>query len=420
MSKRRRVLLIAYHYPPCAISSGVQRTLALSIHLPKFGWDPVVLTANNAAYERTSSALLDDIPNSVPVARGLALDAARHLSLNGRYWSRLALPDRWKTWWLTAVPIALRLIHRHGISAIWSTYPIATAHVVAGTLTGATRVPWVADFRDPMVETVLQTGEVHPRDPTLRRARLSIEARTVAKAARLVFCTDSARTIVAERYASIDATQLAVIPNGFEEAAFQAAERLPHGGGSPRRLLLHSGTIYPGADRDPTALMNALQSLRRDGLISPENFELRLRDPSNEQYFIQLAERFDLSDIVTVFGPLPYKEALAEMLSADGLLLLQGYTSNPAIPAKLYEYIRARRPILGLVHPDGESFSLLRRLGVTTIATLDDFASINGVIRLWIEEGDSRFLPFVDEMAAFSREESTAKLARILDQVCLN
>ena len=57
-SKLRSVLLIAYHYPPCAMSSGVQRSLSFSLNLPRHGWRPVVLTVdpNNhpavAAYER--------------------------------------------------------------------------------------------------------------------------------------------------------------------------------------------------------------------------------------------------------------------------------------------------------------------------------------------------------------------------------
>ena len=49
----KRVLLIAFHFPPVRGSSGLQRTLAFSRYLPEFGWQPSVLTADPRAYEAT-------------------------------------------------------------------------------------------------------------------------------------------------------------------------------------------------------------------------------------------------------------------------------------------------------------------------------------------------------------------------------
>ena len=39
----RKALLIAYHFPPFAQSSGIQRTLRFAQYLPVFGWEPVIL-----------------------------------------------------------------------------------------------------------------------------------------------------------------------------------------------------------------------------------------------------------------------------------------------------------------------------------------------------------------------------------------
>ena len=41
---RKRALLIAFHFPPQAGSSGIQRSLSFSRHLPANGWEPMVLT----------------------------------------------------------------------------------------------------------------------------------------------------------------------------------------------------------------------------------------------------------------------------------------------------------------------------------------------------------------------------------------
>ena len=99
----KRVLLIAFHFPPLAGSSGIQRTLRFAQELPAFGWEPVVLSAHPRAYEQVSDDLLAEVPPSTVVRRAQAFDAARHLSLLGRYPGFAARPDRWMTWQYDAV-----------------------------------------------------------------------------------------------------------------------------------------------------------------------------------------------------------------------------------------------------------------------------------------------------------------------------
>jgi hypothetical protein len=103
MNSGNRILLIAYHFPPLAGSSGIQRTLRFAQHLPAFGWQPLVLTAAPRAYERTSTDLNADIPAGTLVRRAFALDTARHLAFGGRYVGAMARPDRWVSWRFDAV-----------------------------------------------------------------------------------------------------------------------------------------------------------------------------------------------------------------------------------------------------------------------------------------------------------------------------
>jgi len=94
----KRVLMIAYHYPPLRGSSGIQRTLAFSRYLREYGWQAIVLTAHPRAYPETGEDQLGDVPVDVPVYRAFALDASRHLSVRGAYPKLIALPDRWSSW----------------------------------------------------------------------------------------------------------------------------------------------------------------------------------------------------------------------------------------------------------------------------------------------------------------------------------
>jgi glycosyltransferase involved in cell wall biosynthesis len=267
-----------------------------------------------------------------------------------------------------------------------------------------------------MVEHIARTNETFPKDPLLRNARLRIEALAAQRARRLVFCTDAARAIVADRYQNLTQDQLVVISNGYEEDAFRQIAPTT-ATGSTRRVLVHSGTIYLGSDRDPTALFNAIRRLANAGALTPQNFELRLRDPSGEARLKQIITDAGLDSLVKIYPSLPYVQALGEMLSADGLLLLQGYTSNPAVPAKLYEYARAHRPILGLVDAQGETAATLRALAIDATADITDADAIASLLERWIAaRPESGFgLPDRNVVERYSRRALTARLADVLN-----
>ena len=59
-----------------------------------------------------------------------------------------------------------------------------------------------------------------------------------------------------------------------------------------------------------------------------------------------------------------FRNAVAEMLSADGLLIFQASNCNHQIPAKVYEYFRAKRPIFAMTDPKGDTASLLKSMGI--------------------------------------------------------
>src|SRR5262245_10397164 len=124
----KRLLMVAFQFPPFAGSSAIQRVLRFVQHLPSCGWEPIVLTASPVAYDARAADLLAEVPNNVIVERAFALDAAKHLSIFRRYPGFLARPDRWVSWRLGAFVAGIRIIRRYRPQLLWSTYPIATAN----------------------------------------------------------------------------------------------------------------------------------------------------------------------------------------------------------------------------------------------------------------------------------------------------
>ncbi|HXF47561.1 MAG TPA: glycosyltransferase [Burkholderiaceae bacterium] len=402
----RRVLMIAFHFPPLAGSSGIQRTLRFAQQLPDHGWEPIVLTASPRAYERTSDDLLRELPAGLSVHRAFALNTATHLAVRGRYPALLARPDRWITWALAAIPAGVRLVRRYRPAALWSTYPIATAHVIGRWIARLTGLPWIADFRDPMAQ------DGYPPDPATWRAFANIERGAVTGAAASVFVTRGAAAMYRARYPGA-AERIAVIENGFDEPSFAG---LPPAAGPlvpGRRTLLHSGIVYPW-ERDPTQLFAALAALKRAGRAG--DLLVRFRASAQDEFLRELARKHDVADLIELAPPLPYRDALEEMQRADGLLVLQASNCNEQIPAKVYEYLRAGQPILALTDPNGDTAELLRRCGVRYLAPLDDAAAIEAIVPRFMAELDAA-RPNASAVAACSRESRTRELAALLDRV---
>lgn len=402
----QRLLMVAFHFPPCAVSSGIQRTLRFAQHLPESGWLPIVLTASNNAYERTAHDLLTEIPSRVVVRRALALDAARHLAVRGRYPAFIARPDRWASWALTAVAAGLQLVRRHRPAALWSTYPIATAHVIGAWIARLTGLPWIADFRDPMA----QVG--YPPDPATWRAFARIEARALAKASAAVFTTRSAAETYRARYPAA-ARRIAVIENGFDETSFAGLEASAGALVPGRFTLLHSGVVYP-SERDPEPLFRALAALKQNGRTN--GLLVRFRASGHDALLRELARRHDIADLIEIAPPVPYRQALAEMLRADALLVLQAANCNEQIPAKVYEYLRAGRPIIALTDPSGDTAELLLRCGVQHIVPLEDAAAIEARLPLFLADLRSG-QPRAEAVATCSRESRARELAALLARV---
>ncbi|MYN40946.1 glycosyltransferase [Duganella sp. FT109W] len=408
----KRVLMIAYHYPPMRGGSGIHRTLAFTQYLPQLGWQPLVLSVSPNAYPDYSRA---DAVQQVAVHRSFALDTARQLAIAGRYPSLLAQPDRWISWWLSAVPTGLRLIRRYQPQFIWSSYPIATAHLIGLTLHRLTGIPWIADQRDPMIDTG------YPPDPRRRRIHRWIEQQAMQRGAAVICTTPGAVRDLSHRFPHADTRRIVLIENGYDEVSFIGAEIAAlRAASSPAPFrLLHSGVIYP-SERDPGALFAALARLLALGDIQPATFRLVLRATGHDTYLQTLIARHPhLAQIIELAPPLPYHEALAEMLTADGLLLLQAENCNGQIPAKLYEYLRARRPLLGLTHPDGDTAGLLRRAGIHTTARLDCADDIATALRHFLRLCRQRQAPTAPPalIARHSRAARTRELAALLDRL---
>ncbi len=409
-----RVLIIAFHFPPVAGSSGVLRALKLCRYLPENGWQPTMLTANPRAYERTDPSQLAEIPSDVRVLRTFALDTQRHLSVKGRYFRWMALPDRWASWIASAVPAGLRAIRRERIDAIYSTFPIPSAVMIGHILHRLTGKPWILDLRDSMTE------DDYPPDPKVRQALRRLEARAVRDSSRILFTAASTIAMYRKRYPSLSADKCVLVPNGYDEDDFQnLPASAPVAAGAGRALrLLHLGLLYP-SERDPRPFFRAVARLKSEGAISAATLRIDLRASGNEDLYTKMLGDFGVADIVHLLPPLPYRDALRDAAQADALLIFQAANCDHQIPAKAFEYLRLRRPILALTSSTGDTAALLNSTGGATILDIASEESIYQGLPGFLDAIAHGRHPLADDVSVqkFSRRSQARTVAQCLSQV---
>jgi glycosyltransferase involved in cell wall biosynthesis len=410
----KRVLVVAYHYPPEGSSSGVLRTLKYTKYLPAHGWAPHVLTLQEAAYPIVDPTLLAQIPESVSIHRTRGFDVARRLSIAGMYPGFLAVPDRFAlSWWPFAVARGLRVIRRLGVDALYSTSPQPTAHLIAATLKAATGVPWVADFRDPWIE-----DGAHPRPGSLRYGVESrLERMVVRTADKVTVTTPLLGREFLHRYPFLSPDKVVTIFNGYDERDFEGLKFEP-----PDDFeILHTGLVTPSF-RDPAPLLRAVAALIRRGELVARDTRVAFLGGGEylaSQAFRDLVAQLDLDGVVDVGTRVSYQEALARLGRASVLVLLQASDDTRAlIPAKGFEYLRAGRPILALTLP-GATAELVQ---TTRSGVVVDPTDVEGIGRALVELRDADWalerrddgFPGIDR---FERRALTAQLATLLDEL---
>jgi glycosyltransferase involved in cell wall biosynthesis len=185
--------------------------------------------------------------------------------------------------------------------------------------------------------------------------------------------------------------------------------------------MLHSGLIYPH-DRDPSTFFEAVNALLQMGRLDRSRLCIRFRAPHHGEEVLAIAAQHGLSDVVDVAPPVPYREAIAEMLAADLLLVFQGSNFNAQIPAKIYEYLRAQRPMLAVLDPSGDTATQLRQFDGVLLGDIASAEALKDSLNEWL---DVRKTPAAVQALAdnlikvrrYSRRSHAVRLAELLTRV---
>ncbi|HET9862668.1 MAG TPA: glycosyltransferase [Steroidobacteraceae bacterium] len=362
------VLIISYwHAPSPAV--GAKRFSFLAREFVRHGYDVHVITHESRDWIHWKT------DGSLPQAGQVHRCAERvKLPLPRRRWAsrianalltRLLAPIGWEwPWARAAARKALEVARDLEPGVVIATSP-AHAAVLAGHAV-ARRLGWplIIDYRDPW------SAHHWPRwrrGPVSQWFARRIESRLVRHSAARVLNTPAMLASFDEFFPHADRARNFVIPNGFD-AAPGPLQSLPASG--PIHIV-HAGEIFTGR-----SLVPVLEAAAR---LAPRYPQRPVRVitygelPPAELARIRAAR---LESFLEVRERIPFRALFAELRRAHLLLAVVGEHMLYSTPYKVYDYMAAGRPILGVAPRGAALFELLAESGAGVCVARDDGAAI--------------------------------------------
>lgn len=424
----QKVLIITYYWPPAG-GPGVQRWLNFVKYLRDFDIEPIVYAPENPNYPLTDESFLKEVPQGIKVYKqkifepyGLAgilsrkktkqisagIIASENQSALEKMllWVRgnLFIPDARKFWISPSVKFISKLIAKEGIGTIITTGPPHSIHLIGERLKRISKVNWIADFRDPW--TSIGYHEKLRLTPWAQKKHKRLEHLVLNGADRII--VTSATTKV--EFSQLTKKPITVITNGYDS--------LEDG---PRELdanftVSHIGSLLSG--RNPISLWKAMSELIRENQDFKKYFRLQLAGVVSSDVMDSI-QAHGLGPYTDVLGYLAHDDALQYQKKSQVLLLIEidSDETKGIIPGKVFEYMAAKRPILGVGPQDWEVAALVE---ATNTGRVYDYQQSDGIklnLLQWFQEyrNEQLSLPFA-QIAPYHRRELTKELSKQIKQ----
>lgn len=420
----KKVLIITYYWPPAG-GSGVQRWLKFSKYLPENGWTPIVYTPSSPSFEILDEDLLSDIPPEVEVWKtpiwepyhlkdrifgksgssnaGIVRNkgSVMHSIIS---WIRgnVFIPDPKVFWVKPSIKFLTKKISDTNITHIISTGPPHSMHLIAlGLKKKFPQLKWIADFRDPWSEFLLEAFKYSEKSKQKHR-KLEKE---VLKHADITLTVSETWE---QDFKRLGAKQVRMITNGYDEHDFQMQVKQNN-----QFVIGHFGLM--NYFRNPKNLWKALNDLCDENPAFKDRLELRFAGNVDAE-ILQYISQFDhLKDKVVNLGYLTHKEVVSEYYQCSVLLLLL-YSSeigNGSYPGKIFEYFASKKPILAFGPLPSNVNDLMEKAQVGLYYSYDEQELKQGILSLFEEKNGFDF----SKTEKFSRRNLTQNLVALLNEI---
>jgi glycosyltransferase involved in cell wall biosynthesis len=389
----KKVLIITYYWPPAG-GPGVQRWLKFVKYLPDFGIEPIVYCPENPSYPITDTSLVSDIDSNLTVlktpirepykwaqffSKSITATLSKGLISNQKKQSILEklllfirgnffIPDARISWVRPSVSFLSDYITEHQIDTIITTGPPHSLHLIGLQLKQKHPLKWVADFRDPW--TQIGYHKKLKLSSFAQKKHNRLEASVFQMADELLVTSLKTKTIFSE----LTSTPILILTNGFD---FEITNNTPL---DSKFTLSHVGSLLEG--RNPSVLWKVLSDLITESKEFAATFQLNLIGSVSTEV-LETLYNYGLENHICNLGYLPHNEVLEYQKKTQLLLLIEEDSKETQyiIPAKLFEYMASKRPIIAIGPDTSDIETILNQTNSGTYFRYDESEVLRK--RLW-------------------------------------
>ena len=361
----KRVLIICYYWPPAG-GPGVQRWLKFVKYFRDFGVEPVLYIPKNPNYPVTDTSLSEEIPKGLEVLQKKIREPYKYAQLFSKKKTQkmssgiieeknpsaleklmlfargnLFIPDARVGWVRPSVAFLKNyLTENKDIETVITTGPPHSLHLIGMQLKENLGIRWIADFRDPW--TTIHYHKSLRLTKSAQKKHKRMEREVLQSADTIVVTSPSTQ----RDFQKMTQRPVALITNGFDTISLD--EKINR---DEKFSLVHIGSLL--SNRNPKLLWETLSEICLENAQFKEDLVIKLVGLVSKEVKDTIAS-VGLSEKLELPGYVSHQEAQQYQHKAQVLLLVEMNKAETQVilPGKLFEYLRAKRPILA-IGPEG-------------------------------------------------------------------
>ncbi len=364
----KRALIITYYWPPAG-GSGVQRWLKFVKYFRYFDIEPIVYTVKNANYPIVDTSLLKEIPKDIEIikqpiwepnnlfflGKNKSKQSAGFLnnkpSLFGKILQYIRanyfIPDARKFWINPSVSYLKKYLKNNQIDVLITTGPPHSVHLIGLKLKKELGLKWIADFRDPWVD--MDYFHHLPLTKKSLKKHQYLEQNVVKNADAVLVVGNTMK----QNYLKFN-KNIFTITNGFDDEITKQKVAL-----DTKFSITHVGLM--NSDRNPVLFWEVLKEIGEEETSFLKDLQVNLIGKIDKEILSSISKN-ELTEKVNVVSYVPHNQ-ISKYQKASQLLLLvvnNVPSAKGIITGKIFEYLKAKRPILAIAPNNGDLATIIK------------------------------------------------------------
>jgi glycosyltransferase involved in cell wall biosynthesis len=425
----KKVVIISYYWPPAG-GPGVQRWLKFVKYLRDFDIEPILYVPENPNYPIIDDTFSSEIPEDITILKKSIFEPYSFATIFSKnktkkiskgiiakekqsFIEKLLLyirgnffiPDARKYWIKPSVKFLKKYLKENDIDTIITTGPPHSLHMIGLQLRNQLAIKWLADFRDPWTTIGYHSSLKLTEKSQQKHKALESEVLQTAD------CIVTTSFTTKEEFTHITNQPIEVITNGYDVEQYSQKPL------SEKFMISHIGSLL--SERNPEILWKVLSELIQEEEDFKHDFQLQFAGVISDRIKRMISE-FGLNAYTTYFGYVSHQKALELQRTSQVLLLIEidAEKTKGIIAGKLFEYMAAKRPIIGLGPEGADIAKIIKETNTGTYFLYKEKEALKAQILAYYALYKKQQLTTSPiGLQKYSRKELTKNLASLLHKL---